>query len=74
MYYIPLKEQLYHKDIGNYQSFGICVYARRADGWCEVMRISDVSVELDFVIGLCEKCNRMGISPIHLSDVVMDSL
>ena len=44
----------------------------QGDEWREVQKISDVSVELDFVAALCDKCNVGQLSPIHLLDVVLD--
>lgn len=74
MQYIPLKEDLYSADIGNYQTFGILAFDQIGDEWREVARISDVSVDLQFVADLCARCNEGQLSPIHLRDVVEDAL
>ena len=72
--YIPFEEQLFLEEVGNYQTFGICAYAQQGDEWHEVRKISDVSVELDFVAALCDKCNAGQLSPLHLLDAVEDAL
>ena len=74
MCYIPFREELWSADLGRYQTFGICAYAKIEGGWREVIRLSDVSVDLAFVTALCERCNRGQLSPLHLRDVVEDAL
>ena len=74
MHYIPLKEELSSVELGNYQTFAICAYARIGNEWCEVARVSDVSADLSFVTALCDRCNRGQLSPLHLRDVVEDAL
>ena len=40
----------------------------------ECQSIEDVSVDRDFVNSLVELCNKIELSPLHLFDVVDDSI
>ena len=69
--YDIFEEELYSSELGRYRSFGII--GRNASG-DEVVFCSDVSPDKSLVAELCDKCNALGISPVHLLDVIEDSL
>lgn len=74
--YIPFKEVRFSPYIGYYHSFGIAAI-RFTDlelDWQKEEVISDVSTDLSFVIQLSQRCTRGELSPIHLLDVVLDSI
>lgn len=69
--YVPFKEILYSDDIDSYISFGIKVFNRFGH---EIMSVSDVSVNKDFVLELCNRCTLYQLYPIHLFDIIEDNL
>ncbi len=70
--YLTIKEKLFHEDVGKYTSYGIvCINAETGE---QVDKISDVSVERDFVTALAEKFTRHSLSPLHFFDAVVDAL
>ena len=69
--YDIFEQELYSLELGYYISFGIL--GRDAEGKT-VVSCSDISVEKDFAVELCNRCNLLGISPIHLLDVIEDSI
>lgn len=68
--YIPVKEDLFSRELGHYISFGI--EALEHGSLCR--RISDISTDEDFVAALARKCTSGQLDPIHLLDVIEDSL
>lgn len=70
MIYTVEKEKLYHKDIGEYTTFGLRACCK---GKC-VAFISDVSVDERFVTELAERFTAAQLSVIHLKEVIDDIL
>lgn len=69
--YEPVREKLFSREIGCYESFGI----RGSDkSGAEIFFCSDISADMAFVIDLCEVCNRLQISPVHMLDIIEDSI
>lgn len=71
IHYVPIKQRLYSDELGSYLSYGI---AARDDENQTVLSVSDVSPDEQFVAGLCDRCNRYLLDPIHLFDVISDSI
>lgn len=72
--YLPIPEQLYSPDLGPYHSFGI-VAIKVCDGEQQQKAFaSDVSTDRDFVEELAERCTAAQLDPIHLKDIVLDSI
>ena len=69
--YQPFAEERYHVDIGPYISYGIEARDERGN---VVRSISDVSTDRALTASLCERCTINGLDPIHLYDVVEDSI
>ena len=69
--YILLEEKLESSELVQYRSFGIKVVD--GDG-CEIMSVSDVSVNKDLVEEICKLCNEHQLYPIHLFDIIEDRI
>ena len=69
--YVPFVTLLQSDELGTYSSFGI--NAVDSSGYV-ITSIQDVSAERTFVESICRKCNDYQLSPVHLLDVVSDSL
>ena len=59
-------------EIGAYRSYGIVAYERIIDGPAAIIR--DVTPDGDLAYRMVEAFNRLGLSTIHLLDVVLDML
>ena len=55
-------------------SFGIACYANPEENVAIVASVCDISVDYDSVHRLADLCNRLAVSPLHLRDVVEDSI
>lgn len=65
-----VREELYHRDLGRYFSYGIVAVGK--DGWTAY--IPDISTREWKVQRLAERMNRLEAAPVHLLDMVLDSL
>ena len=68
--YIPVKEALYSQELGYYCSFGIEVIEQGLPR----LKVTDISTDGDFVAELAQRCTVGQLDPIHLYDVIEDSL
>ena len=68
--YIPVKETLYSQELGHYCSFGIEVIEQGSLR----LKVADISTDGDFVAELVQRCSVGQLDPIHLYDVIEDSL
>jgi len=68
--YIPVKESLFSRELGSYCSFGMEVMENGALH----SQISDVSTDENFVAELANHCTEGQLDPVHLPDVMEDSL
>lgn len=72
--YLPVREALYSPYLGFYHAYGIlCIHVgrrglRRADS------VADVSPSFRFAARLAVRCTLGRLSPLHLRDVIEDSL
>ena len=57
-------------------SFGIVCYANpEEDGTLAIVAsVHDISADYDAVRRLADLCNRLALSPLHLRDVIEDSI
>lgn len=69
--YLTFQETLFTNDLGEYSTFGIKVLDSDNN---EILSVSDVSVDEDFVNMLCSDCNENLLEPVHLLDVIEDYL
>lgn len=72
--YQTYEEKLNHPDIGNYTSFGIIVLVESNQNTEELFRVSDVSVNQELVENLSNLCTKEQLDPIHIYDVIDDSI
>ena len=69
--YMLIEEELYSPDLGKYHSFGIIAL----DNTGKVITfVSDVSPDKALVEGICNRCTKGQLYPIHLLDVIEDSI
>lgn len=68
--YIPVKDSLFSQEFGHYFSFGIEVFEH--DSLC--MKVSDISTDVSFVTTLARQCTCGKLDPVHLYNVIEDSL
>ena len=67
--YLLMQERLVDLEIGAYETFGVRIVD---DTDTEIRVISDISLEKNVVLQLCEDCNRFELDPIHIDDVIED--
>ena len=74
--YVVFKEKLCSEDIGVYETFGI---KSTSFDEGEKFSFSDISVDeaevtklLKETNNLCEKCNELDISPVHMTEIIED--
>ena len=70
-HYSVFEEESFSEDLGHYTSFGIEVTDSNKR---VILSVADVSTEKDVVSNICLLCNKAKLSPIHLLDVLEDSL
>jgi len=57
-----------------FQTFGIRVISEGENGQQLLQSVSDVSVDREVVESIVALCNREKLEPIHLTDVIEDTL
>ncbi len=72
--YLPIEEQLSTPDLGRYRSFGIAAFQVLEGRWEKKAFASDVSADEVFVSRLAQRCTQAQLNPIHLRDVVEDTI
>lgn len=72
--YIPIKRQLYHRDLGSYTTYGIAAWVLPACPKTARVIVPDVSPDWRFTAALALHCTAARLDPAHLQDVVEDSL
>jgi len=69
--YVPFKENFHSNEIGSYTSFGI----KAVDSLDHpIASVSDVSIDETYTAKLCELFTRQQLQPIHLLDVIVDTI
>ena len=68
--YIPVKEDLFSQELGHYFSYGIEMVKKGV----LYHKISDISTDKNFVADLAQRCTLGQVDPIHLFDIIEDSL
>lgn len=69
--YVPFKEELHSDELGFYISFGINIIDSSNN---LITSISDISINESFVSELCDRYTLYQLDPIHLFEVIEDSL
>jgi len=73
IFYLPVKQHLFHPDIGDYISYGIAA-VRLFHGWGRISFVADVDTSARKVFSLALSCTWWQLDPVHLMDVVEDFL
>lgn len=71
--YMPVKQHLFHPDIGEYVSYGI-IAVRLFRIRKQIAFVADVDPSAYRVFILAFRCTLCQLDPIHLMDVVEDFL
>ena len=54
--------------------FGLRAETETERGWLPLLTLSDVSCDEEFIRAFAQRCTECGLSPIHLTDAVLDAL
>lgn len=68
------KENNFHKEIGNYTSYGIKVTLVNKNISQNIEYISDVFVDEKMAYDFINKCNKNKLEPVHIYDAIEDAL
>ncbi len=68
--FLPIREKLFHEELGEYVTYGIKAYQNTN----MITNVSDVSTNFFFTLKLCVKFTVLKLSPCHLNDVLSDIL
>lgn len=72
--YLPIKQQLYQEDLGNYTSYGIAAWKFPAMQRAPCVFIPDVTQDRKAAKHLSVQCTVGQLDPKQLEDVVEDFL
>ena len=72
--YLTVKESLVNPYAGRYTSYGIKAVDVTECAQTDVVFISDVSMYLEIVLDIAQRCTIYQLDPIHLIDVIEDCI
>ena len=72
--YLPIQNELFSPEIGQYRAFGLRVLRVRDEQDEEVMLLPDVSTDFAFTLRLASLFTERQLDPVHLLDVIVDSI
>lgn len=72
--YHIVEEELSNQDVGRYATYGICAYCSDSSGTREIAHYSDIFLNREEVEQFVNRCNTLGLSVIHLPEVIDDIL
>ena len=72
--YLPIQNELFSPVIGQYRAFGLRVLRVRDEQDEEVMILPDVSTDFAFTLRLASLFTERQLDPVHLLDVIVDSI
>lgn len=55
-------------------TYGLECLTDRQGAWVQWDLIEDVSPSRESVLSLAERCNALGLSPLHFRDVILDTI
>ena len=74
-FYYPIEQPYTLPEEGNeYSAYGICVFHILGCSAIQIASVPDVSCDREFVFNLAYRCTTKQISPVHLLDVILDTL
>lgn len=72
--YLPVVETRFSARLGHYTTYGLRAETETPRGWTPLFTLSDVSCDRVFVESFAARCTACGLSPVHLTDAVLDAL
>lgn len=72
--YILVEEQRFSPELGAYRSYGIMAVRLSSQRRESLAYVRDISTDRALVAALVRRCNRSGLSPVHLRDFILDTL
>lgn len=72
--YLPVERDLFSPYIGPYHAFGLQVLHTHDERDEELMLLPDISTDFAFVLRLAHILTQKQLDPVHLLDVIEDSL
>ena len=72
--YLTVKESLVNPYTGRYTSYGIKAVDVTEYVQTDIVFISDVSMYLEIVLDIAQRCTLYQLDPVHLIDVIEDSI
>ncbi len=72
--YLPIERDHFSPYIGDYHSFGLQVLHSHGGTDEELMLLPDISTDFTFVLRLAQILTSKQLDPIHLLDVIEDSI
>lgn len=74
MNYQVVQESLWTREIGRYTSYGVCAWHMEGERRVVLAHISDVFLNEETALNFVDRCNRLKLDLIHLSDAIEDAL
>lgn len=72
--YLVIENEITSLDNGTYKSYGIKVMKKTNREEYEIEKVIDISTDFQFVKNLSLLCTKLNLSPIHLLNVIEDSI
>lgn len=72
--YLVVKESLFLPYAGRYVSYGIKAVDVTENTQIDIVFVSDISMYLEIVLDIAQRCTLFQLDPIHLMDVIEDSI
>lgn len=72
--YIPVEQSLNSPFTGRYRTYGIAAVDCSVNPHDVLDFIPDVSIDREFVSALADHCTRGELEPIHLMQIIEDSI
>lgn len=72
--YRSVQEQLRSPELGDYRTYGICVYQVEPSSSKKILAIHDVFLNAADALSFVRRCNWLELSPVSLWDVIQDTL
>lgn len=69
-----VKQDYCTEDAGRYTAYAISAEEQTPRGWINAFTVQDISCDPALVCRMAEQCTRFQVSPVHLPDVIQDTL
>ena len=68
------KGKLFFRSARALYDLGLRAETETERGWLPLLTLSDVSCDEEFIRAFAQRCTECGLSPVHLTDAVLDAL